>query len=72
MILPENALQIVAPVTLLLIFLLLYHLWVGKDAMLVFTGVPLALTGGVVSLWLRNIPCQYRRALGFVRSPAWR
>ena len=73
MISARKRLQIVAPVTLLLIFLLLFTTFGSvKDAMLVFTGVPLALTGGVVSLWLRNIPCQYRQALGLLRSPAWR
>ena len=59
--------QIVAPVTLLLIFLLLFTTFGSvKDAMLVFTGVPLALTGGVVSLWLRNIPLSISAGVGFI------
>ena len=60
-------LQIVVPVTLLLIFILLY-MSVGsvKDALLVFTGVPLALTGGVLALWLRGIPFSISAAVGFI------
>ena len=60
-------LQLVVPVTLGLIFLLLY-MSVGsvKDALLVFTGVPLALTGGVLALWLRDIPFSISAAVGFI------
>jgi heavy metal efflux system protein len=60
-------LQIVVPVTLALIFLLLF-MSVGsvKDALLVFTGVPLALTGGVLALWLRDIPFSISAAVGFI------
>jgi len=38
---------------LLIIFLLLYALRHFRDGLLVFTGVPFALTGGIVALWLR-------------------
>jgi cobalt-zinc-cadmium resistance protein CzcA len=60
-------LQLVVPVTLLLIFMLLY-MSVGsvKDALIVFTGVPLALTGGVLALWLRGIPFSISAAVGFI------
>jgi cobalt-zinc-cadmium resistance protein CzcA len=61
-------LQLVVPVTLGLIFILLY-ISVGssaKDALLVFTGVPLALTGGVAALWLRGIPFSISAAVGFI------
>ena len=37
-----------------------------KDALLVFTGVPLALTGGVLALWLRGIPFSISAAVGFI------
>ena len=37
-----------------------------KDALLVFTGVPLALTGGVVALWLRDIPLSISAGVGFI------
>jgi heavy metal efflux system protein len=60
-------LQVVVPVTLGLIFLLLF-MSVGtvKDALLIFTGVPLALTGGVLALWLRGIPFSISAAVGFI------
>ena len=60
-------LRVVVPVTLGLIFLLLY-MSVGsvRDASLVFTGVPLALTGGVLALWLRDIPFSISAAVGFI------
>ncbi|MBY0275781.1 CusA/CzcA family heavy metal efflux RND transporter [Candidatus Binatia bacterium] len=60
-------LQIVVPVSLLLIFALLYTSFGNvKDAALVFTGVPLALTGGVLALWLRSIPLSISAAVGFI------
>ena len=37
-----------------------------KDALLVFTGVPMALTGGIVALWLRGIPLSISAAVGFI------
>ncbi|MFZ5496193.1 MAG: efflux RND transporter permease subunit [Verrucomicrobiota bacterium] len=60
-------LQLVVPVTLGLIFMLLF-ISVGtvKDALLIFTGVPLALTGGVLALWLRGIPFSISAAVGFI------
>ncbi len=60
-------LQVVVPVALLLIFLLLFATFGNlKDALLVFTGVPLALTGGVLVLWLRDIPFSISAAVGFI------
>jgi cobalt-zinc-cadmium resistance protein CzcA len=60
-------LQIVVPIALLLIFLLLFMTFgAAKDALLVFTGVPLALTGGVAALWLRNIPLSISAGVGFI------
>jgi cobalt-zinc-cadmium resistance protein CzcA len=60
-------LRFVVPLALVLIFLLLYSTFgnVG-DAALVFTGVPLALTGGVLSLWLRGIPLSISAGVGFI------
>ena len=67
MISARKRLQIVAPITILLIFLLLFTTFGSiKDAVLVFTGVPLALTGGVVSLWLRGIPLSISAGVGFI------
>ncbi len=60
-------LEIVVPLALLLIFALLYTTFGGlKDAALVFTGVPLALTGGVLALFVRGIPLSISAAVGFI------
>ncbi len=60
-------LWIVVPVALLLIFLLLFAAFGStKHAFLVFTGVPLALTGGVFSLWIRDIPLSISASIGFI------
>ncbi|MEW6270645.1 MAG: CusA/CzcA family heavy metal efflux RND transporter [Thermodesulfobacteriota bacterium] len=60
-------LQIVVPVALLLIFLLLFATFGSvKDSLLVFTGVPMALTGGVLALWLRDIPLSISAGVGFI------
>lgn len=56
-------LQIVVPVALLLVFTLLFMMFNNvKDGLVVFTGIPFALTGGVLALWLRDIPCPSRLA----------
>lgn len=60
-------LQVVVPAALLLIFLLLFTTFGNvKDALLVFTGIPLALTGGIASLWLRDIPLSISAGVGFI------
>lgn len=60
-------LSIVVPVALLLIFGLLFMAFgSGKVALLIFTGVPLALTGGVAALWLRDIPLSISAGVGFI------
>ncbi|MDK2768007.1 efflux RND transporter permease subunit [Sphingomonas sp.] len=60
-------LQIVVPLTLLLIFGLLFLLFGSlKDAAIVFSGVPLALTGGVAALLLRGIPFSISAGVGFI------
>ncbi|WDE03409.1 CusA/CzcA family heavy metal efflux RND transporter [Thalassomonas viridans] len=63
----SQRLSIVVPVTLLLIIgLLLLALSSFKDAMIIFTGVPLALTGGIFALLLRDIPFSISAAVGFI------
>ncbi|KTC67729.1 CusA/CzcA family heavy metal efflux RND transporter [Legionella bozemanae] len=63
----SQRLQIVVPVTLLGIFLLLFMSFGRvRDALLVFTGIPLALTGGVFALWLRGIPLSISAGVGFI------
>jgi cobalt-zinc-cadmium resistance protein CzcA len=63
----SQRLVIVVPVALLLIFTLLCtSLRSVSDAALVFTGVPLALTGGVAALALRDIPLSISAGVGFI------
>jgi cobalt-zinc-cadmium resistance protein CzcA len=60
-------LAIVVPLALFLIFLLLFiSLGSMADALLVFSGVPLALTGGVAALLLRAIPLSISAGIGFI------
>jgi len=60
-------LTVVVPVVLLMIFGLLFMAFGSvKDALIVFSGVPLALTGGVLALWLRGIPFSISAGVGFI------
>ena len=60
-------LTVVVPVALLLIFMLLFAMFGNvKDGLLVFTGVPFALTGGILALWLRGIPLSISAGVGFI------
>ncbi|MCE9595827.1 MAG: CusA/CzcA family heavy metal efflux RND transporter [Planctomycetes bacterium] len=60
-------LAVVVPVCFLLIFLLLFSTFDSvRQALLVFSGVPLGLTGGVLALWLRDIPFSISAAVGFI------
>ncbi|CAH1072000.1 efflux RND transporter permease subunit [Candidatus Nitrotoga sp. 1052] len=60
-------LRIVVPVSLLLVFMLLFAMFNNvKDGLLVFTGVPFALTGGILALWLRDIPLSISAGIGFI------
>ncbi|WP_051084233.1 efflux RND transporter permease subunit [Rudaea cellulosilytica] len=63
----SQRLQIVVPVVLALILGLLFMAFgSARDAAIVFSGVPLALTGGVLALWLRGIPFSISAAVGFI------
>ena len=63
----SRRLAIVVPLALLLIFSLLYAAFGStRDSLIVFSGVPLALTGGVLSLWLRDMPFSISAAVGFI------
>jgi heavy metal efflux system protein len=63
----SQRLAIVVPVTLLAIFGLLFAAsGSGRDALVIFSGVPLALTGGVAALWLRDIPLSISAGVGFI------
>jgi cobalt-zinc-cadmium resistance protein CzcA len=60
-------LQIVVPLALFLVFVLLFVMFNNvKDGLLVFTGIPFALTGGILALWLRDIPMSISAAVGFI------
>ncbi len=60
-------LSLLVPITLALIFALLgVAFGSAKDAALIFSGVPLALTGGIVALWLRDIPMSITAGVGFI------
>lgn len=63
----SKRLSIVLPLTLALIFALLIMAFSSvKDALIIFTGIPLALTGGVISLWLRDMPLSISAGVGFI------
>ncbi len=63
----SQRLQVVVPLALGMVFILLFSMFGNvKDGLLVFTGIPFALTGGVLSLWLRDIPLSISAAVGFV------
>ena len=60
-------LALVVPFTLLMIVgLLLLAFGSLRDALIIFTGVPLALTGGVLALWLRDMPLSISAGVGFI------
>ncbi len=63
----RQRLMIVVPACFALIFLFLFSaLGSARDALLVFSAVPLALTGGIVALWLRGMPFSVSAAVGFI------
>ena len=63
----SERLKIVVPAALLLVFVLLFAMFGNvRDGLLVFTGIPFALTGGVLALWLRDIPLSISAAVGFI------
>jgi cobalt-zinc-cadmium resistance protein CzcA len=60
-------LQIVVPLALLMIFILLFMAFGSvKDSLLIYSGVPLALTGGILALWLRDISLSIAAGVGFI------
>jgi cobalt-zinc-cadmium resistance protein CzcA len=63
----QQRMMLVVPAAFFVIFLLLYAaLGSPRDALLVFSAVPLALTGGIVALWLRDMPFSVSAAVGFI------
>jgi len=63
----RKRLAVVVPLCFFLIFVLLFTTFgTAKYAVMVFTCVPLALTGGIVALWLRDMPFSISAAVGFI------
>ena len=63
----SKRLTLVVPVTLALIVgILIMAFGSVKDALIIFTGVPLALTGGVLALWIRDMPLSISAGVGFI------
>lgn len=63
----QQRLMLVVPATLLLVFLLLFFSMRNlRDVLLIYTGIPFALIGGVYALWLRDIPFSVSAAIGFI------
>ena len=63
----SQRLSIVVPATLFLILVLLVIVFGSfRDALIIFTGVPLALTGGVFALWIRDMPLSISAGVGFI------
>lgn len=59
--------QIVIPLALLMIFILLMAVFHDlRESVLVFSGVPFALSGGIVALWLRDLPLSMSAGVGFI------
>jgi cobalt-zinc-cadmium resistance protein CzcA len=62
-----DRLKIVIPLALLIVFMLLYAVFSNfKDGLIVFSGIPFALTGGVTALWLTGIPLSISAGVGFI------
>lgn len=63
----SNTLSYIVPLALLLIFVLVYSTYGNlPDSLRVFTGVPFAMAGGVIALWLRGMPFSIPAGVGFV------
>lgn len=62
-----SRLKVVVPLSLLIVFVLLYAMFSNfRDGLIVFTGIPFALTGGILMLWLRDIPLSISAGVGFI------
>ncbi len=63
----KERLAIVVPICFFLIFLLLFSTFKSvRYSLLVFSAVPLGLTGGILALWLRGMPFSISAAVGFI------
>jgi cobalt-zinc-cadmium resistance protein CzcA len=63
----SQRLALVIPAALAIVFALLYLMFNSvKDGLLVFSGIPFAMSGGVLALWLRGLPLSISAAIGFI------
>jgi hypothetical protein len=63
----RTRLLIAVPIALLLIFVLLYFAFSSaKDAFMIFTAIPLSAIGGIVLLWMRDMPFSISAGVGFI------
>jgi cobalt-zinc-cadmium resistance protein CzcA len=63
----QSRLMIIVPITLIMVFVLLYFSMGNmRDVLLIYTGIPFALIGGVFALYLRGIPFSVSAAVGFI------
>jgi len=63
----KNRLAIAVPVSLVLIFLLLYFAFKSvKQGLIIFTAIPLSAIGGIIALYLRDIPFSVSAGIGFI------
>jgi cobalt-zinc-cadmium resistance protein CzcA len=63
----RTRLAVVVPSALIFIFVLIFMAFGSvRQALLVYTGIPLAVTGGVFALWLRSMPFSISAAVGFI------
>lgn len=63
----RTRLAVVVPAALVLIFVLIFLAFQSvRQALIVYSGVPLAVTGGVAALWLRGMPFSITAAVGFI------
>ena len=63
----KNRLMIAVPIALILIFILLYFAFNSvKDALMIYSAIPLSAVGGVLFLWLRDLPFSISAGVGFI------
>lgn len=62
-----SRLQLAVPVSLLLIFIFLHFAFKSlKDAIMIFSAIPLSIVGGVLLLWVRDMPFSVSAGIGFI------
>jgi cobalt-zinc-cadmium resistance protein CzcA len=63
----KDRLKVAVPIALILIFILLYFAFSSvKEALIIFTAIPLSAVGGVLLLWLRDLPFSISAGVGFI------